>query len=312
MSKRTTILIPVYNDWEALDKLLSLIEAQAASLKRSFDILLINDCSADEVSVAKYQGLNIKVISLFRNLGHQKAIAIGMSYLANQDHETQVLVMDADGEDKPSDIPTLLAKTEVAKDKIIFAKRSKRSEGLVFRVFYVIYKSVFKLLTGKTINFGNFSIVPAGQLKKVAFLSEIWNNYPGGIIKSKLPFDDISIDRGKRLAGESKMNFVSLVLHGMSTISVFLETTAVRILIFAVIMVVLCFVGIGVVLELKFVEQMATPGWASNLAIAFFIVILQGFFISLFLVFMVLNHRGNKQFIPYYEYKSFIERIQTV
>lgn len=312
MSKRTTILIPVYNDWEALDKLLSLIEAQAASLKRSFDILLINDCSADEVSVAKYQGLNIKVISLFRNLGHQKAIAIGMSYLANQDHETQVLVMDADGEDKPSDIPTLLAKTEVAKDKIIFAKRSKRSEGLVFRVFYVIYKSVFKLLTGKTINFGNFSIVPAGQLKKVAFLSEIWNNYPGGIIKSKLPFDDISIDRGKRLAGESKMNFVSLVLHGMSTISVFLETTAVRILIFAVIMVVLCFVGIGVVLELKFVEQMATPGWASNLAIAFFIVILQGFFISLFLVFMVLNHRGNKQFIPYYEYKSFIESIQTV
>ncbi|SOE20943.1 Glycosyltransferase involved in cell wall bisynthesis [Spirosomataceae bacterium TFI 002] len=312
MSTPTTILIPVYNDWEALGLLLTQIDHEALRLGQKFDVLLMNDCSADEVKVDRYPHLSIKVISLYRNLGHQKAIAIGMSHLANQEKETQVLVMDADGEDKPSDIPALLEKASNSNGKIIFAKRSKRSEGLVFRVFYLIYKSVFKLLTGKTINFGNFSLVPSSLIKKVAFLSEIWNNYPGGIIKSRLPFTDIGIDRGKRLAGESKMNFISLVLHGMSTISVFLETTAVRILVFAVFMVFACLVGISVVLELKFIEEMATPGWASNLAIALFIVILQGFFISLFLVFMVLNHRGNKQFIPFYEYENYIESIQSI
>lgn len=284
----------------------------AMDLGQKFDVLLINDCSVDAIKVAKYEQLAIQVISLYRNLGHQKAIAIGMSYLANEAKETQVLVMDADGEDKPSDIPALLSKADMSKGEIIFAKRSKRSEGLLFKVFYVIYKSVFKLLTGKTINFGNFSLVPSSLTAKVAFLSEIWNNYPGGIMKSKLPYTHIDIDRGSRLAGESKMNFISLVLHGMSTISVFLETTAVRILVFAVCMVLACFVGIAVVLELKFVEHLATPGWASNLAIAFFIIILQGFFISLFLVFMVLNHRGNKQFIPFYEYKDYIERMERV
>lgn len=312
MSSPTTILIPVYNDWEALGLLLKGIDHEAKVLGEKFDVLLVNDCSAEKVNVASYSQLEIKVISLYRNLGHQKAIAIGMSYLANETKKTQVLVMDADGEDKPTDIPALLSKAKEAQGKIIFAKRSKRSEGLLFKTFYLIYKSVFKLLTGKTINFGNFSLVPSGMTTKVAILTEIWNNYPGGVMKSKLPFTHIDIDRGKRLAGESKMNFISLVLHGMSTISVFLETTAVRILVFAVIMVIMCFIGIAVVLELKFIENLATPGWASNLAIAFFIIILQGFFISLFLVFMVLNHRGNKQFIPFYEYKDYIESIHSI
>lgn len=305
MSSKAHILIPVFNDWKALNLLL--LEIQKVG---DFDVTIVNDCSSDEVVISKPKGLNIKVVNLLRNVGHQKAIAIGLAHLSAQDLKGQVIVMDADGEDKPDAIPALLEKSKEEPHKIVFAHRSKRSESLIFKLFYSIYKAVFVLLTGKVITFGNFSSVPAEQLKKVAFLSEIWNNYPGGIIKSKLPFTSVPIKRGKRLAGESKMNFVSLVMHGMSAISVFLDTTAVRILIFAVVMVLFSLIGIGVVFELKFVADMATPGWASSLASTFFIIMLQGFFISLFLVFMVLNHRGTKQFIPLEEYQSFILNIE--
>lgn len=305
MTSKAHILIPVFNDWEALNLLLIEIAKEG-----SFEVIVVNDCSSQKTDIAVPEGLKVKVINLLRNLGHQKAIAIGLSYLSSQDLEGNVIVMDSDGEDKPSAIDALLAKAKESPEHIVFAHRSKRSEGFVFKFFYAIYKSIFVLLTGKAITFGNFSSLPVGQLKKVAFLSEIWNNYPGGIIKSKLPFTSIPIERGKRLAGESKMNFVSLVMHGMSAISVFLDTTAVRILIFAVFMVLFSFIGIAVVFELKFIEDMATPGWASSLASTFFIIMLQGFFISLFLVFMVLNYRGTKQFIPLEEYKLFILNVE--
>lgn len=305
MTPKAHILIPVFNDWEALNLLLVEIAKEG-----SFEVFIANDCSSQKPDIHVPSGIRLRVINLLRNLGHQKAIAIGLAYLTAQDLKGNIIVMDADGEDMPSAIPALLNKSQESPESIVFAHRSKRSEGFIFKFFYGIYKAVFVLLTGKAITFGNFSCVPVEQLKKVAFLSEIWNNYPGGIIKSKLPFTSIPIERGKRLAGESKMNFVSLVMHGMSAISVFLDTTAVRILIFAVFMVLFSLIGIGVVFELKFIENMATPGWASSLASTFFIIMLQGFFISLFLVFMVLNYRGTKQFIPLEEYQSFILNVE--
>jgi glycosyltransferase involved in cell wall biosynthesis len=312
MLQDTTILIPVFNDWEALSKLLEKIQSQAEILDSKFSILIVNDCSSLPVKIEISSNLEISVLHLLRNVGHQKAISLGLAYLAESESKSNVLVMDADGEDKPEDIPAILEASNNNPDKIIFAHRSKRSEGIIFRIFYIVYKMVFKLMTGKVITFGNYSLVPNGLLRKLAFVSEIWNNYPGGVIRSKLPYTSIPLERGKRLAGESKMNFASLVLHGMSTIAVFLDVAAVRIMLTSVFMIACSLIGIVVVLELKFVDEMATPGWASPLASAFFIIVLQAFFISLFLVFTVLSYRSNKHFIPLEDYKPFIEKLEKI
>lgn len=311
MTEKFTIIIPVYNDWAALDKLLALISEQAQVLSMHFDVLLMNDCSADPVEVDQFVNLSIQVVHLLRNVGHQKAIAIGMAHLAHLP-ATNVLVMDADGEDKPSDIPALINKLGEWPNKIVFAERSKRSEGFIFRTFYVIYKRIFQLLTGQIITFGNFSLIPANKVRNLAFVSEIWNNYPGGVIRSKLPYTSVPLERGHRLAGKSKMNFVSLVLHGMSAIAVFLDTTAVRIMLFMLFLIFCSFGGIAIVIFLKLVANMASPGWASSLGIAFFIIVLQGFFISLFLVFTVLSYRSNRYFIPLTDYKKFIDSIDKL
>jgi hypothetical protein len=158
---------------------------------------------------------------------------------------------------------------------------------LLFRSFYVIYKLLFKLLTGKVITFGNFSLIPQSRLQNLVRVSEIWNNYPGGIIKSRIPYDSVLTNRATRLAGESKMNFVSLVLHGLSAISVMVDTTAVRILIFSIFMSGIAIAFIFFIVFLKLIGN-ATPGWASTLGSTLMILMLQSFLISLFLVFMVL------------------------
>jgi polyisoprenyl-phosphate glycosyltransferase len=314
MPEKYIILIPQFNDWEALNLLIEKLneDVEAATLANT-SLLVVDDCSSRDRTdpFVSFKGTKVQVLRLFRNLGHQRAIAIGLSYIAREMDCDKVIVMDADGEDAPRDINKLVRKSIEQPDKIIFARRTKRQENTLFRVFYVIYKSIFKLLTGKVITFGNFSLVPQRRLQNLVRVSEIWNNYPGGIIRSRIPYDDVPIERAKRLAGESKMNFVSLVLHGLSAISVLIDTTAVRILIFSMWMSGLVVAFIFLIIFLKIIGN-ATPGWASTLGATLLIVMLQSFLISLFLVFMVLQYRTQQHFIPAIHYRDFIEGVETV
>ena len=117
------------------------------------------------------------------------------------------------------DVPRLIEKCrETGNQKMVFAVRAKRSEGRVFTLFYSLYKGLFKLLTGQSIHVGNFSLVPRRILHRLVHVSEIWNHYAVGVIKSKIPTVEILANRGRRMAGESRMNFVSLVVHGLSAI----------------------------------------------------------------------------------------------
>lgn len=311
---RINIVIPLFNDWQALGLLLERIRAvNESGLTKRLSFLIVDDCSSMNFeSLPNGIGQSLSVLRLFRNVGHQKAIALGLSYLASLPDQYPTIVMDADGEDRPEDILQLLQTGANNPGRIVFAHRAKRHESFLFRLFYEIYKSVFRLLTGKVITFGNFSLVPAQQLRKLSYVSEIWNNYPGGVIRSRLPYTAVPLERGRRLAGESKMNFVSLVLHGLSAVSVLMDTTAVRLALFCVMMVVVSVFGIGVVVSLRFFADTAVPGWASYLVFSFLIVILQAFLISLLLVFMVLSYRTQPQFIPARQFQDFVEKVEKV
>jgi hypothetical protein len=307
------ILIPLYNDWDALELLLEQIKRDVSKeLFEKLSFVIVDDCSSIPCNVNRYQPFDVTIIRLWRNVSHQKAIALGLSYLTNNTTFESVIVMDSDGEDKPSDIERLYLASKQIPDKIIFARRAKRSEGLVFRVGYVVYKALFDLLTGKAIAFGNFSILPFNQAKKLTYVSEIWNHFPGGVIRSKLPYDSIPIERGTRLAGKSKMNFVSLILHGLSAVSVHLDTVAVRILIGSLILTGFAgTIAIIVTIIRLLSPEYTSPGWTTTLVTSAIIVIMQAFLSSLFLLFTVLNYRTQRHFIPAKEYDDFIEKVES-
>jgi polyisoprenyl-phosphate glycosyltransferase len=306
------ILIPLYNDWDALDLLLKEIKKSVSGeLFSKLSFVIVDDCSSIPCEVQRFSNYDLSIIRLWRNVSHQKAIALGLSYLSQEVDFEKVIVMDSDGEDKPSDIQRLYDASLQEPNKIIFAKRSKRSEGIVFKIGYFVYKLLFGLLTGKVIEFGNFSILSFQQARKLSYVSEIWNHFSGGIIRSKLPYSSIPIERGIRLAGKSKMNFVSLVLHGLSAISVHLDTVAVRILIGSLLMTAVAGLGAVIVLIIRILSpENASPGWATTLITASIIIILQALLSSLFLIFTVLNYRTQKHFIPAKEYSDFIEKVE--
>jgi hypothetical protein len=282
---KVKIVYPVYNDWEALNLLMTKTADIFEKKEVELSYLAVDDCSSIPFVASDFCDFDLKVLHLISNQGHQRAIAIGLSYLADHNNADLVVVMDSDGEDQPEHILDLIEKSKSLPDKIIFAQRKKRTESFAFKLFYLVYKFIFKFLTGHVITFGNYSLIPASKIKKLANVSEIWNNYPGGVIRS-------------------------LILHGMSAISVFLDFTAVRILIFASAMVSCSVIGAGVAIYFKFVLHQATPGWASNLVMGFFIVFIQGFFIALFILFMVLSSRRYTSFIPYFGYNKYIDFVE--
>lgn len=304
-------LTPVYNDWESFKILIEKIESLYFSELKdlSMQIIAVNDGSSEEFTEANFTNVPFSIINLKKNVGHQRAIAIGVQYINDQLTDFDyVVVLDSDGEDRPEDIISLIEKCNALNNrKIIFAQRKKRQESLLFKTGYFFYKQVFYFLTKQKINFGNFSCIPSSLLKKVIIQENLWNHYSGSIIQSKIPFDKVLLDRGKRYAGESKMNFTNLVLHGLSSIAVYFDILSIRILKYTFIGVSACICSVLVVLYFKFFTDLSIPGWASSLIVLIFSLILQLSSVTLIVLLMQLSSRKNISKPNTKIYKDFIE-----
>ncbi|NHM02738.1 glycosyltransferase [Flavobacterium difficile] len=310
--KNIVCLTPVYNDWDSFSILVAEIEKVSFELKDyNFRIIAVNDGSSDSFNKNTTVALPITILNLKLNIGHQRAIAVGLQYIYNEvENSDFVVVMDSDGEDLPSHVTMLVEKAEAENSKkIIFAQRKKRQESIFFKVGYYFYKHIFHFLTGQKINFGNFSIIPDALLGKVVHQSNIWNHYSGGIIQSKIPFDKVLLDRGKRYAGVSKMNFNNLILHGLSSIAVYFDYLSLKILRFSIYGIVLCSFSVGIVLFKKYITDTAIPGWASSLILIISSIILQLFSVTLIVLLMQLSSRKNIIAPNSKIYKEFIINI---
>jgi len=298
------VVTPVYNDWQSLKILAESLTEIAAQHELRIRILAVDDGST--LPAPADLPADLQLIRLARNLGHQRAIAVGLSVAHALGFNQPVMVMDCDGEDRPEDIPLLLSEHSTYPNQIIFAQRAKRSEGGLFRIFYVLFKGLFILLTGCKINFGNFCLIPPASLERIVYLQEIWNHFAAGVMRSGLPWRTVPTARGVRYAGRSHMNLVALVLHGLSAISVYIEVVYVRLLFAALFIMGLDVLAFLILVYIRFFTLLAIPGWATNVAIGLTVIMVQAVLFLALLSFFVLSCRSAKMFIPIIDYKDFV------
>ncbi len=316
--RRVAIVTPVFNDWESLARLcLEFVEGNC-SYKFDMSIFAIDDGSSSSVeelraSVAGLpQFISLEVVRLASNLGHQRAIAVGLAEILIRGKFDCVVVMDADGEDSPKDVERLLAQHETNPDVILVAKRSKRSEGSVFRVLYHLYKAIFIVLTGQRIDFGNFCLIPCALLVRIVHMPETWNHLAGSIVKSKCPVVRVETERAIRYAGTSKMNLVTLVAHGLSAIAVFGDIVFTRALILALGLAVASTVAVISIVGVRLLTELAIPGWASTLGASMLIILFQALTVSAGAAFMILSNRSNLTGIPALDARRFVQSRTVV
>lgn len=301
---RVAIITPVFNDWDAFAILVRRLDAALADQELSIDILAVDDGSIESISFGASMAeelraiKSIEVICLVCNLGHQRAIAVGMADIYNRKVHDIVCVMDSDGEDRPEDVLALIEAHRSDPRAVIVAERGERSEGRLFLILYQIYKRLFLLLTGQTINFGNFCLLPFSALERVVFSSDTWNHLAASILKSRLPLHAIRLPRGTRFAGRSKMTFVPLIAHGLSAVAAFSETAFIRVSLLALGICVLSGLGLLAIFIVRLGTDLAIPGWASTLSGLLVIILLQALIFSAVAAFLILGRRTNPGLIP--------------
>jgi hypothetical protein len=257
------VVTPVYEDVEAASRL---FRELAAVFGDKVYIVAIDDGSVRQpldsasISVAGLDGVAIK---LKRNVGHQRAISVGLWYVADQMSDAErVVVMDSDGEDVPSSIPELIALLDSAEIDVAVAKRKSRIETFRFRAFYAVYKWLFRVFTGREIGFGNFMAFKPDAVTRVVTMQELGIHAAACVLTSKLRIAACPLDRGARYAGQSKMSFVGLALHGFRGLMVFAEDVLVRVGTACAAVAALSVVGGTAAVVLKLLS-FATPGWFS-------------------------------------------------
>ena len=247
--KKIIILIPLFNDWKSVSRLLNKIDLQVNNWNSEVSILIVNDASTEKRSGIEFNFKKIKsvkILNMKKNTVHQRCIAVGLKYICKNEDFDRVIVMDADGEDRPEELNDFFNKAQENPKMTITGNRFKRSEGVIFKVLYEVHKLLTFIFTGKLIKFGNFSSLPKIHVEQLIQKSYLWNSYSSSIVKTINDRTFIPSIRGLRYVLPSKMNFAALIFHSLAIISVFRNWVIIRSVIFFLLYSLLIYNNISI------------------------------------------------------------------
>jgi hypothetical protein len=222
--KKIIILIPVYNDWESLKKLLIEINGNIKYFNEiSFECLIVNDASTIQPpKLNKPSNFeSVELLNMSENRGHARCNAFGIRYIFQNKKFDNLILMDGDGEDRPEEIKSLVEKIKENPNLSVVAKRIKRSEGPFFQSLYQLHKLITLIFTGQNINFGNYCILTRSDVEKLHSKASLWSSFSGTVKKNLKSFNEINSVRGLRYFGPSQMSLFKLLIHSFSIIAVF-------------------------------------------------------------------------------------------
>jgi len=222
--RKILILIPVFNDWESLRRLIEEINEIIKKFNDiNFECLIVNDASSAQASKL-YKPSNFSSVELFNmkeNRGHARCNAFGIRYIFENKEFDYLILMDGDGEDRPEEIKNLIEKIKENPNLSVVAKRVKRSEGPFFQSLYQLHKFITFVFTGQNVNFGNYSLLTKNDVKKLYSKASLWSSFSGSVKKNLKPLNEINSKRGLRYFGPSQMSLFKLIIHSLSIIAVF-------------------------------------------------------------------------------------------
>jgi hypothetical protein len=304
------VVTPVLDDWASFSHLKRDLAEVGRAAGIHFTIFAVDDGSVEAPEPLPADPFTkVQIIHLVRNLGHQRAIAVGMVEAFRQFEGKPfdaLVVMDSDGEDPPSDIPSLLKGLQQAPEGIAVATRRRRHATMVFRAGYWIYKQLYRALCSQTVDYGNFCAISPAALQQLVHAPEIWNHLAATVSRQRSPIVRVPHDRAPRYAGTPKMTLQPLVLLGMSALSVYIDVILIRMIFATLIFAIATGAVIAALLGLYLFTDWAIRGWTSILAGVLLAILLQVLFAAVGASFLLLNNRSSIARVPLIELPIFV------
>jgi len=245
------ILVPIYNDWQSVSKLLEEINSNISDLECQFSVIIVNDASSEQQSINALNIENlqsVKTINMKENRGHARCIATGLKHIFEKEEFDYVIPMDGDGEDRAEEIKSFVEYLNYTSDKPIVGERVKRSESLLFKFCYNVHKILTLAFTGQSIKFGNYTCLPKLTVEKMINDKATWSSFSGALTKLEKDRSTVPSIRGSRYFGPSKMSFKKLIIHSLAIISVFKINVLIRSIMFLLVYMFLIHQNISVIM----------------------------------------------------------------
>jgi polyisoprenyl-phosphate glycosyltransferase len=293
---RLWIVCPIFHDVAAFtvlrDRLLDVLRESDLVSGLCVQFVVVDDTGGRDADVATLEDLaDVRVVTPPFNVGHQRAIVCGLRVILDDVHDSDLIVsMDADGEDRPEDLPRLLLpllESPEDRGQLCVARRTKREESLRFRVLYFLFRIMFRILTGTTVRSGNYAAYRGWLARRMLIHPYFDLCYSSSLVSLDMDVTLIPCARGKRYAGKSRMNMLRLTTHGIRMLMPFIDRITIRALILFSATFALGVALSIAVLATKVFTSAAIPGWATQtlLGISLLSFLVLGNFVVLFVVF---------------------------
>lgn len=284
--KKISIIIPCYNEEQAIPFFYEEINKISKVLKYNFEFIFVNDGSKDQTIsiIKKYSKKDnrVKYINFSRNFGKEAAMYAGLEYSSGD----YVAIMDADLQDPPSLLPEMLKLLEDKNSEYdcVGTRRVTRKGEPPIRSFFarLFYKIINKISKVEMVDGArDYRLMTRQMVNSILELKE-YNRYSKGLFQfvgfntKWLEYENI-----ERIAGETKWSFWKLFIYALEGITAFSTTPLAISSIMGLLFCLISFIIILVIVIKTLIIGDPTSGWPSLVCIIFFVSGIQLFCIGI-------------------------------
>jgi glycosyltransferase involved in cell wall biosynthesis len=261
------VVLPSLNEGVTITAIVSEATEACSDMNAQLEFLVADDSQGSDQALNQLAA-NDSRVRLFiptSRLGHQRGLTAALRHIREDlPSFDAVVTMDADGEDRPSDLPRLIQPVLENTANLARAKRGQRDVHRSFSLGYLMYRGLFRTLTGMRITSGNFAAA-RGTWWHDEIQSNIWNlTFSGTLASITGRVVDIPCDRDARREGKSRMNFSALIGYGLMFALPFSLKIAVRAAVVTAAASVLAVITVLTVVALRVFTDTSTPGWTTT------------------------------------------------
>lgn len=198
-----SVLLPAYNEADNLPEVIPAISAALDGIGRTWEILVVDDGSNDgtRTVMSGLRSDRVRYIRLRRNAGKSAALSIGLGHVRGD----LIVLMDADGQDDPDELPKLLAELDHGVD-LVTGRRAVRNDRFVKRNTSKVYNGVTAKVTGvpgKDFNSG-FKVMRRDVAETLEMYGELHRYIPVLAVWNGFKVGEVDVEHHERLHGSSK------------------------------------------------------------------------------------------------------------
>ena len=272
--KKISIVVPCYNEEEALPLFYAEIDKVSKTMKEDFEFIFVNDGSKDNTIfvIKKFskEDSRCKYINFSRNFGKESAMYAGLE-LSTGDYVT---IMDADLQDPPSILPDML---KIIKDEgydSVGLRRVTRKGEPPIRSFFarIFYKIINKMSKVEMVDGArDYRLMTRQMVDAIVDLKE-YNRYSKGLF-SFVGFNTkwLEYENVSRVAGETKWSFFKLFAYAIEGIVAFTTGPLTLAALVGLLFCLIAFIMIIVIIVKTLVFGDPTSGWPSLVCIIFLV-----------------------------------------